>query len=159
MSCLDATFTLTPKSPFHNAGPSDQAWLACYGSTFFASSPWDFSSLYGADSIFYSYSMAADPTVNYSNWLNRMKVPRVELEAFLWQYGAGKSLALVFGFEASTTGRVLVVTDAGLIKDQTLAMGDNQCLLEIESLDSPIYLSFIHAGGDWFFKGLSGYVV
>jgi hypothetical protein len=37
--------------------------------------------------------------------------------------------------------------------------GDNQFLLEIESLDLPLNLYFIHAGGYWFFRGLSGYVV
>ena len=83
----------------------------------------------------------------------------MELAADLTQYGTGKSLALVFGFQASATARVLVVSDAGLIKDQTLATTDNQFLLDIESLDNPLNLYFIHAGGEWFFKGLSGYVV
>jgi hypothetical protein len=159
MSCLDATFTLSPKYPLYNAGPDNQGSLACYGADFLAWSPYDYSSLYAADALLFEYFAAADPTVNYSIWVNRTKVPRVELAADLTQYGAGKSLALVFGFKAQTNGRVLVVSDAGLIKDQTLASSDNQFLLEIESLDSPLYLYFIHAGGDWFFKGLSGYVV
>jgi hypothetical protein len=47
----------------------------------------------------------------------------------------------------------------GLLKDQELAYGDNQFLLEIESLDQSLDLYFIHAGGTWFFRGLSGYVV
>src|SRR5215471_15458209 len=111
MSCLDATFTLTPRNPFYNAGPDNQGWLACYGVEFFSFSPYDYSTLYAADSLFYSYYAAADPTVNYSSWLNRVKAPRVELVAYLTQYGSGKSLALVFGFEASITGRVLVVSD------------------------------------------------
>jgi hypothetical protein len=75
---------------------------------------------------------------------------------------AHKQLALIFGFDvqfSSFPGRVLVYSDAGLIKDQTLAYGDNQFLLEIESLDLGFYLYFIHAGGHWFFRGLSGYVV
>lgn len=159
MSCLDATFTLTPKHPLYNAGPDNQSWLSCYGAEFLAFSPYDYSSLYAADSLFFGYFAAADPAANYSVWLNRTKVPRVELGAFLTQYGTGKSLALVFGFEALSTGRVLVGSDAGLIKDQTLASSDNQFILEIESLDNPLYLYFIHAGGEWFFKGLSGYVV
>jgi hypothetical protein len=54
---------------------------------------------------------------------------------------------------------VLVYTDAGLLRDQTLVYGDNQLLFELESLNQPLYLYFIHAGGPWFFKGLSGYVV
>ena len=56
-------------------------------------------------------------------------------------------------------GRVLVYSNAGLLQDQTLVYGDNQFLLEIESLDLPFQLNFVHAGGDWFFRGLSGYVV
>jgi hypothetical protein len=44
-------------------------------------------------------------------------------------------------------------------KDQQLAYGDNQFLLEIEPLDLPLTLYFIYAGGLWFFRGLSGYVV
>jgi len=159
MSCLDATFTLTPKNPFYNAGPDNQGWLSCYGAEFLAFTPYDYSSLYAADSLFFGYYSAASPTVNYSLWINRIKVPRVELVADLTQYGTGKSLALVFGFEASVPGRILVVTDAGLVKDQTIAAGDNQFLLEIESLENLLYLYFIHAGGEWFFKGLSGYVI
>jgi len=54
---------------------------------------------------------------------------------------------------------VLVYSDAGLLKDQQLVYGDNQFLLEIESLDLPLFLFYIHAGGFWFFRGLSGYVV
>ena len=76
--------------------------------------------------------------------------------------GANKSLALIFGFDVFSAtnpgGRVLVYSDAGLLKDQQLVYGDNQFLLEIESLDLPFYVYFIHAGGNWFFRGLSGYV-
>lgn len=55
--------------------------------------------------------------------------------------------------------RVLVYSDAGLLKDQQIVIDDNQFLVEIESLDLPFYLYFIHAGGYWLFRGLSGYVV
>ena len=73
-------------------------------------------------------------------------------------------LALIFGFDVlynTLPGHVLVYSDAGLLSggDQTLVYGDNQFLLEIESLDLPFNLYFIHAGGYWFFRGLSGYVV
>ena len=54
---------------------------------------------------------------------------------------------------------MLIYSNAGLIKDQELAYGDNQFLLEIESLDLRFSLYFLHAGGPWFFRGLSGYVV
>jgi hypothetical protein len=73
-----------------------------------------------------------------------------------------KQLALIFGFDiplSSDPGRVLVYSNAGLLKDQQLVYGDNQFLLEIESLDQPFNPYFIHAGGYWYFTGLSGYVV
>ena len=35
----------------------------------------------------------------------------------------------------------------------------DQLLLELETLDTAARLYFIHAGGDWFFKGISGYAV
>ena len=54
---------------------------------------------------------------------------------------------------------MLVYSDAGLLQDQKLVYGDNQFLLEIESLDLPLNLMFIRAGGYWFFRGISGYVV
>ena len=71
--------------------------------------------------------------------------------------GAGISAVVVQN--SFSPGRVLVYSDAGLLKDQTLIYGDNQFLLEVESLDQPFLLYFIHAGGSWFFRGLSGYVV
>jgi hypothetical protein len=60
---------------------------------------------------------------------------------------------------STLNARVLVYSNAGLLQDQTLVYGDNQFLLEIESLDQPLFLAFIHAGGYWLFTGLSGYVV
>ena len=54
---------------------------------------------------------------------------------------------------------MLVYSNAGLLQDQQLVYGDNQFLLEFDSLDSTVYLQFIHAGGYWFFRGISGYVV
>ena len=81
----------------------------------------------------------------------------------LGDYGAAhKQLALIFGFDvlwSANPGRVLVYSNAGLLQDQQLVYGDNQFLLEIESLDLPLTLYFIHAGGYWFFRGISGYVV
>jgi hypothetical protein len=40
-----------------------------------------------------------------------------------------------------------------------MVKGDNQFLLEIDSLSQWINLYFIHAGGSWFFKGLTGYLI
>ena len=107
-------------------------------------------------------SFAADPNLNYATWLNRKKARQLLLFMDLGNYGAQKQLALIFGFDvlySGIPGRVLVYSDAGLLQDQQLAYGDNQFMLELESVDQPLRLYFIHAGGYWYFKGLSGYVV
>jgi len=94
------------------------------------------------------------PTENRSRFL--------DLSFSLQSFGAQKQLALVFGFDvlfAGSNGRVLVYSDAGLVSDQTLVQGDNQFLFEIDSLTLPLNLYFIHAGGFWFFKGITGYVI
>ena len=159
MSCLDATFTLTPRSPSYSAG-NQWSELFCYGADFLQFSPWDFSSLYSADRLFFYAFTAADPNIDNSQWVNRIKVPFIEFSADLSGYGTAKQLALIFGFEGN--GRILVYTDAGLIGDQTLVPSDNQFLLEMDVPDHPFNLYFIHAdgpSGHWFFRGLSGYVV
>ena len=76
-------------------------------------------------------------------------------------YGAQKELALIFAFDVAVSlgGRVLIYSDAGLIQDQLLIDGDHQFMIEMESVSQSMVLYFIHAGGYWFFKGLSGYVV
>jgi hypothetical protein len=163
MSCLDATFTLTPRFPFYYKSAHNQAVLFCYGADFTYASPNDLSSLYASDRFFFDAAFAADPNLDYTQWANRKKT------RFLWpvidlgDYGAAqKQLALIFGFDvlySSVDGRVLVYSDAGLLHDQKLVYGDNQFLLEIEFLALPFSLYFIHAGGYWFFRGLSGYVV
>ena len=76
--------------------------------------------------------------------------------------GTDKQLALLFGFDvqnSSSPGRILIYNDACLLQDQTLVYGDNQFLIAIEYLDMTFSLYFTHAGGGWFFRGLSGYVV
>jgi len=162
MTCLDATFTLTPRSPFFYKSPRDQAELFCYGADFSYIGPTDLSSLYASNRFYFDSFFAGDPNLDYSRWGNRTKAPYLMSFIDLRDYGiAHKQLALIFGFDvqAGSYGRVLVYSDAGLLHDQNLVYGDNQFLLEIESVDQPLFLYFIHAGGSWFFKGLSGYVV
>jgi hypothetical protein len=163
MSCLDATFTLTPRSPVYFNSPRNQALLVCYGADFSYTSPTDLSSLYASDRFFFEAAFASDPNLDYTQWANRKKARWLFSYIDLRDYGAQKQLALIFGFDVyygpSANGRVLVYSDAGLLQDQTLVYGDNQFLLEIESLDLPLNLMFIHAGGYWFFRGISGYVV
>jgi hypothetical protein len=162
MSCLDATFTLTPRSPYYRSA-NNEAELYCNGADFWPLSPNDLPSLYASDRFFFDRGFAADPNLDYTQWANLKKTRFLTSWINLQDYGtAHKQLALIFGFDVayrSVDGRVLVYSDAGLLQDQTLVYGDNQFLLEIESLDLPFNLFFIHADGYWFFRGISGYVV
>jgi len=163
MSCLDATFTLTPRSPVYvDLANNNEADLSCFGTDAGPPSPWDFSSLYASNRFAFEDGLEADPNLDYTQWANRKKTRF--LATWFSLTPSNKSLALIFGFDvfytvANPGGRVLVYSDAGLIKDQTLVYGDNQFLLEIESWDASFSLNFIHAGGNWFFRGLSGYLV
>ena len=163
MSCLEATFTLTPRSPFYFKSAHNQADLFCYGADFTYISPANLSSLYASDRFFFDAAFAGDPNLDYAQWANRKKARFLMSYIDLRDFGAAqKQLALIFGFDvlySSVDGRVLVYSDAGLLYDQKLVYGDNQFLLEIESLDLPLGLYFIHAGGYWFFRGISGYAV
>ena len=162
MSCLDATFTLTPRSPLYNVSPQNQAALYCQGADFSCVGPTTFSSLYATDRFFFDGTFASDPSLDYTQWANLRKARFLRSYTDLRAYGTQKQLVLIFGFDVVNSpigGRVLVYTDAGLLHDQKLVYGDNQFLIEIESLDLPLVLYFIHVGGYWVFKGISGYVV
>jgi len=174
MSCLDATFTLTPQSPsYSDSSLNNYAQLYCFGADFWFDSPRDLSSLYASNRFYFHAEFAADPNLNYAPTTNAQvanlfKTRWLQAHFNLGGYaGTQKQLALIFGFDVlkveqqgigNVPGRVLVYSDAALLKDQELVYGDNQFLLEIESLDLPFYVYFIHAGGYWFFRGLS-YVV
>jgi len=163
MSCLEATFTLTPRYPYYYKSDRNQAWLFCNGADFRCWSPTDLSSLYASDRFYFDGGFNCDPNLDYTQYANRRKArflfTFIDLRDY---YGAWqKQLALIFGFDVmgGDVGRVLVYSDAGLLQDQFLFSHDNQFLLEIDSLDLPLYLYFIHANHSWFFRGISGYVV
>jgi hypothetical protein len=163
MSCLDATFTLTPLSPFYGdpLNYQNHAWLECFGADFWISQS-DLSSDCASNRFFFDTNYASDPNLNYTQWNNLKKARFLQCGISLPGYaGANKQLVLIFGFDVMSSGypgRVLVYNDSIMLKDQQLVYGDNQFVLEIDSLDQTIYLYFIHAGGFWFFRGLSGYV-
>ena len=163
MTCLDATFTLTPRYPLYWKALRNQAELVCYGADFSYIGPTDLTSLYTSNRFFFDGAFASDPTLDFSQWTNRKKARFLDAFIDLRDFaGSNKQLALVFAFDvmfSTIGGRVQVYSDAGLIKDQAIAYGDNQFMLEIESVDQWLNLYFIHTGGYWFFKGLSGYVV
>lgn len=166
MSCLDATFTLTPQSPLYSdSSLYNFAYLFCNGADFSPFSPTDLSSLYASNRFFFDSQFASDPNLDYRQYANRKKAPFLESFFQLQFLGAGGSanrqLVLIFGFDvySNSPGRLLIYSDAGRLKDQQLVPGDNQFVLEIESLVYGFSLYFIHVGGSWFFRGLSGYVI
>lgn len=159
---LNPTFALTARNPIYWLALQKQAELFCYGADFSYSSPTNLSALYAADQFFFDAAFAADPAVNYSVPANRKKSRFLDLSFSLQAFGAQKQLALVFGFDvlfAAVNARVQIYSDAGLLHDQTLVKGDNQFLFEIDSLTQPLNIYFIHAGGYWFFNGITGYVI
>jgi len=163
MTCLESTFTLTPLSPFHWVSEHEQAYLYCNGADFSYISPTNLSSLHASNRFFFDAAFASDPKLDYGQWNNRRRARFLTAALDLTDYAAAnKQLALLFGFDvlySTVDARVLVATDAGLIQDKILAPGDSQFMLEVDALDLPLVLYFIHAGGYWYFRGLSGYVV
>jgi hypothetical protein len=162
MACLDATFTLTPRTPLYWKSATNNAALFCYGADFAYIAPTDLPSLNTTNRFFFDAAFASDPALDYTLWPNRQKARFLDVSLGLQDFGTNKQLALVFAFDvlySSVNGRVQVYSDAGLLHDQPLVYGDNQFLIELESLDQYLSLYFVHAGGYWFFKGLSGYVV
>jgi len=158
---LNPTFALTARNPFYWTAVQDQGALFCHGADF-AYDYYSLSSMYATDQFFFDGAFASSPTLDYSIWTNRKRSRFLHLAVGLKAYGPQKQLALVFGFDvlsAASNARVQIYSDAGLLHDQTMVKGDNQFLLEIDSLTQWINLYFIHAGGSWFFKGLTGYVI
>ena len=103
MSCLDATFTLTPRSPVYSdvLGRSS-AYLFCFGTDAGPPSPFDFSSLYASNRFCFEDGFEADPNLDYAQWANRKKTRF--LDAFIdLLVGGNKSLALIFGFDVFYT--------------------------------------------------------
>ncbi len=167
---LEPTFSLTPTSAYYSSGVGDQAWCLVSGADFY---PWPWSRFtlgqqYANDELFFGGIFAADAALDYSSWNNRRQARHIQLYCDLQDYAPNKELALVFGFDVfpSPEARLLAYSGAGQLEDVTLTQGDNQFLMEVESLESPFWLYFIHArlpnssnGGSWFFRGITGYVI
>ena len=102
MSCLEATFTLTPRSPsYSDVSLNNYAYLYCFGADFYpSSSPQDLSSLYASDRFFFDHYFASDLNLDYRQWGNRLKARFLLSYISLYGYaGANKQLALIFGFD------------------------------------------------------------
>jgi len=70
MSCLDATFTLTPQSPLYSdSSLYNWAYLFCNGVDFSPFSPTDLSSLYASNRFFFEGGFAGDPNLDYAQFL------------------------------------------------------------------------------------------
>jgi len=166
---LEATFGLTPRESYFYVAEDQRAVLAIQGAYFspkyYEGYRYSFDGQHAEDKLYFPRYNAADPGLDYTVWDNRRMVPYIRLDYNLSSLGTHKELALIFGFQAVSESRLLIFTDDGLLSDETLVPGDNQFLMEVETIDS-LDLHFIHArrdgsiyGGDWFFKGITGYVV
>jgi hypothetical protein len=166
---LVPNFALTPRNSYFYGSTSDHAAMAVYGATFYPNYGdnyrYSFDKQHENDELYFSYSCAGDSTINFLNWSNRQKVPRIELLYDLSSFGVNKELALIFGFDATSKSRVLIYSDTEQLGDVTLNIGDNQFLIEIETVDY-MNLYFLHVqntnsayGGTWFFRGITGYVI
>ena len=90
MSCLDATFTLTPQSPyFFSQTVGGRAFLYCWGADFDASSPMDFSSLYASNRFYFTEWFANNPNLDYTQFANRKKARFLSAFIDFQAYAAG----------------------------------------------------------------------
>ncbi len=166
---LEATFSLTPRESFYSVHTNQMAELTIQGADFYPKYnefyPFSFDKLHADDRLYFSGLNTADPTLDYTVYDNRRMTPHIQLHYDLSLLGTHKELALVFSFEAQTESRLLIFTDDGLLSDETLVVGDNQFLVEVEALDAlylyfiPAHLASSNSGGSWIFKGVTGYVV
>ena len=164
---LDPTFELTPRSPHYEKASNDRALLYVWG----ADLAWptgDLTTSYLNDRVYFDGANAGDPAVDYTQWSEVYRVPRIEISADLSGRGTNKELVLLLGFEVQPpqTARLLVYTKAAMLHDAALAAGDDQILVHLESLELAFNLSFVTAwnpgttrGASWFFKGITGFVV
>ena len=170
---LEPTFALTPRESCHlgDAGPEGEndAFFYVFGATMLpkwtAGYRQAFDPQHASDELYFHWARAADPTADYSSYDARTAAPHIFLRYNLSAFSPHKELALFFHFDVETEARVLVYSKAGQLFDETLHPGDEQFLIEVESTSS-MDLFFVHArnpnssyGGNWYFRGITGYVV
>lgn len=168
---LEATFSLTPRSSYFLMANDNRAQIETVQNVNFyakssASYRYSFDHQHAQDELFFHAHSAVDPSVDYSVYQNRKAVSLVRLYFNLASFGTHKELALIFGFDALSESRLLIFSDAEQLGDEVLNVGDNQFLIVSEGLETSLNLYFIHAhrsgassGGQWFFRGVTGYVV
>jgi len=107
---------------------------------------------------------AGNPLLDYRDFENRRKAPHVALSHYLGWFGEQKRLTLAFEYQVESKGRVQIYSYQDMWDDVPLIPGNNLFLIEFESLVyTTIY--FIHVqndgiyyGGNWFFRGIKGFV-
>jgi hypothetical protein len=168
---LEPTFSLTPRSSSYFAITPGWVNLQIHGISIFpnyhATYPGSFDNQHEQDQVLFLPGAAADPLLDYREFSLRQMASHVYLSYNLSAFGAEKELAVVFGVKiVSRPARLLIYSNDAQLDDVTLALGDNQFLIEIESLHTSFSLYFIHArnpdsslGGEWFFRGITGYVI
>ena len=163
---LQQVFSLTPTEPYLVTGSGHWARMDVYGVTnFYPPAARDsFDQQHASDELYFYQYTSGDAAANYAAWNERRRVPQVILSYDLSDFEPHKEVALTLRFDALSESRVLIYTNAGLLDDETLHVGDDQLLIEVESTDF-LYLYFIHAnrdgsawGGTWFFSGIDGYI-
>jgi hypothetical protein len=139
---------------------------ACFSAKITPTYRSSFDHQHAHDEVLFVTKNAGDSAADYTLWGKRRLVPYVDLFFDLSSYGAHKELALVFGFYVYQKSRILIYSDAGQLGDETLVVGDDQFLIVVESVETPLELYFIHAnlpgdwcGGVWYFQGITGYVI
>jgi len=164
---LTPNFELSPVKSSFWGSLYNRAHISCIGPAFasFPTSRACFNLQYSHDELYFHRTYAADPILDFTDWITRVRNPHIQLWYDLSDFGNYKELALIFGFDPSSKSRILVYSDAGQLADIPLEEGDNQFLLEVEAVDY-MHLYFIHArhdgsnyGGNWYFRGITGYVI
>jgi hypothetical protein len=116
---LQPTFSLGPRSSRFALTGNYRARSSVHGVSFFPRYDqhyrYSFDHQHADDELFFCNHTAADPSVDYSYWSNRRRVPHVELFFDLTSFGTQKELALVVGFDVVTESRLLVFSDASVL--------------------------------------------
>jgi len=165
---LQQVFSLTPKASYFYSGSGHKSRLYVRGVTFnpkySQSYRYSFDKQHTSNELYFPAWSAGDPAADYTNWNALRRVPHVSMYYDLSVFEPHKEVALTFGFDAVSESRILIYTDAGLLDEEILHVGDNQLLIEVEST-SFLNLNFIHVnvdgssfGGNWFLRGIDGYI-
>ena len=165
---LNQVFALTPRNSYINAGTGNVAGINCWGVAHLrklsSGSRFSFDHEHSSDELFFYSRSAEDDSIDYTVYTVRQRAPHIHFWYDLSSFTPHKEVALTFRFDTISESRILVYSDAGILDEEILHVGDNQFLVEVETTDY-LNLYFIHAnrvgsgnGGNWFFQGIDGYI-